>query len=294
MIQRKRGFSLIELLLALSVTLVLAAMMFHLFHQNERVIRNQTLIMEMQQTARIVASQIAEEIRMAGQGVPLHAAAFDVVPSEAVAVILASSNTSRIDFRAGLSNTETTTVGNGPSDFFIGLSRTVGVAATSGFAVGKFVYLSGPSATAQWVWLRGEVTFASSTTVTLTPRNAGTNETPIHFAAPQTASLEEVVSIYLSNGSIRRATAANMSDIANPVWSPANEIGRHCTELTFTYYDIYDNAVQPTTLSNRMTIARVDIRLTVEVANPLSDGTRPKYSLALRTIPRNIRAGRAS
>src|SRR5262245_9424498 len=114
--QHWKGFSLIELLVAMSVALLLASMMFHLFHQNERVIRDQTLIMEMQQTARIVASQIDDEIRMAGQGVPIYAAAFDANPSEAVAVILESSTSSRIDFRASLSNTETAVAITGPID----------------------------------------------------------------------------------------------------------------------------------------------------------------------------------
>jgi hypothetical protein len=85
-----------------------------------------------------------------------------------------------------------------------------------------------------------------------------------------------------------------MNDVANPVWSPANEIGQHCAALVFTYYDIYDNVVQPTTLANRMAIARVDILLTVEVSRPLSDGSRPQYSLTLRSIPRNVRAVRTS
>src|SRR5262245_19274060 len=112
---RTKGFSLIEVLVALSVTMLLASMMFRLFHQNERVLRDQTLIMEMQQTARIVIAQIADEIRMAGQGVPLYATASDAGLSEATAVVLASSSASRIDFRTGLSNVETTTAG--PADF---------------------------------------------------------------------------------------------------------------------------------------------------------------------------------
>src|SRR5215475_11884346 len=102
--RQTKGFSLIELLIALSIALGLSAMMFQLFHQNERVIRDQTLIMEMQQTARVVASQIADEIRMAGQGVPVYSANFDTAPSEAVSVFLASSSPSRVDFRSGLSN----------------------------------------------------------------------------------------------------------------------------------------------------------------------------------------------
>src|SRR5262249_5260455 len=121
---KHKGFSLIELLVALVVALGLATMMFQLFHQNERVIRDQTLIMEMRQTARGVASQIADEIRMAGQGVPIHAAEFDPAPSEAVAIILNSSNSSRIDFRAGLSNIETSVSVSEPRDFTVGVSRT--------------------------------------------------------------------------------------------------------------------------------------------------------------------------
>src|SRR5258706_12118958 len=101
-----RGFSLIELLMALGIAFILTTMMFQLFHQNERVTRDQTLIMEMQQTARIVASQIAEEVRMAGQGIPIEAAGFDSAPSEATVVILRTSTANRIDFRAGLSNVE--------------------------------------------------------------------------------------------------------------------------------------------------------------------------------------------
>src|SRR5262245_8593370 len=136
MTERLRGFSLIEVLVTLSIVLCLSTIMFDLFHQNERVIRDQTLIMEMQQTARIVASQIADEIRMAGQGVPVYASTFDTVPSESVAVILDSSNSSRIDFRAGLSNVETPTDG-GAMDFDIGVSQSLPVRSTSGFLAGK-------------------------------------------------------------------------------------------------------------------------------------------------------------
>jgi prepilin-type N-terminal cleavage/methylation domain-containing protein len=288
MIRQKKGFSLIELLVALIVVLVLSTMMFQLFHQNERVIRDQTLIMEMQQTARIVASQIADEIRMAGQGVPVYAARFDAVPSEAVAVILASSNANRIDFRAGLSNVETTTASTGPMDFTASVSRNVLVAGTPGFVAGRFVYIFGPGASPGWVWLRAEMTSVSSTMLTVTPRDTGTSGTTIHLAAAPTIALEEAVSIYLSGGSVRRATAVNTRDPLNPEWSPANEIGRHFTALVFTYYDTNGNVVQPASLPERTAIARVDIHLTVEVANQLSNGTRPRYSLALRTIPRNV------
>src|SRR5215475_4292932 len=288
MTDRPTGFSLIEVLVALSIGLCLTAMMFQLFHQNERVIRDQTLIMEMQQTARIVASQIAEEIRMAGQGVPVYASTFDTVPSEAVAVIMESSNASRIDFRAGLSNVETSTDG-GAMDFDIGVSQSLPVRSTSGFSLGKFVYVSGTATGSAWSWMRAEVTAVGSTTLTLIPRNTGTTDATIHFAAAPGVSLEEAVSIYLSSGSVRRAVAGTMSSPSKPLWSAANEIGKNFTDLTFRYYDDNGTAVQPGSLSDRMRITRVDIQLTVVVAAPLSNGSKPTYSLALRTIPRNIR-----
>src|SRR5262245_20380109 len=216
MTERQTGFSLIEVLVALSIVLCLSTMMFQLFQQNERVIRDQTLIMEMQQTARIVASQIADEIRMAGQGIPIYSSTFDAVPSEAVAVILDSSNASRIDFRAGLSNIETST--EGALDFNLGMPQSIPVQSTSGLSAGKFVYVSGTATGSAWSWMRAELTAVSSTTLTLIPRNTGTTDTTIHFAAAPGVSLEEAVSIYLSSGSVRRAAAGNMSNPSKPLW----------------------------------------------------------------------------
>ena len=281
---RHGGFSLVELLVAITITVGLSTMMFHLFHQNERVVRDQTLIMEMQQTARVVASQIADEVRMAGQGVPLSAARFDAVPTEGVAVILASSTSNRIDFRAGLANVETGITSVTPLEFILGVSRPVSVIDGSLFTAGKFVYVWTPS-----LWLRAELTTASSSSLTMTARQTGGTETIVRFTTPPTVTLEEAVSIYLAGGSVRRAAANDLTNPAGPSWSAANEIGKNVTELLFIYYDASGNAVVPNSLSNRMSIARVDIRLTVETAAALTDGTRRTYSVALRTIPRNVR-----
>jgi len=38
-----------------------------------------------------------------------------------------------------------------------------------------------------------------------------------------------------------------------------------------------------------LAITRVDLHLTVATAGPLTNGTRPTYSLGLRTIARNVR-----
>src|SRR5262245_10841517 len=155
-----RGFSLIELIIALMIALTLSMMMFQLFHQNERVIRDQAIVMEMQQTARIVAAQISDEIRMAGQGVPMNASNFDATSSETDTVFLSSSNSSRIDFRAGLSNVATAVTTLPPLDFALGVARSVSVADGSGFSIGRFVFVSG-----EFAWLRCIVTAANATTL---------------------------------------------------------------------------------------------------------------------------------
>jgi prepilin-type N-terminal cleavage/methylation domain-containing protein len=285
------GFSLIELLVALAVALVLSMMMFQLFQQNERVMRDQTLIMEVQQTARVVASQIADEIRTAGQGVPLYASGFDHTASEPVAVILPTSTSSRIDFRSGLSNVETTPSAAGPLDLTLGVSRTLTVAAGSGsgFSTGKFVYVTGPGTNMNWSWIRAELAAAGSSSMTLIPRNSADSAATIRFTAPPGIALEEAVSFSLNNGAVRRAAASNTSNPSNPTWGAANEIGRNFTALQFTYYDLNNAPVQPTTLANRNAIVRVDIQLSVQTAARLSNGSRPTYSMSLRTGLRNAR-----
>ena len=275
--------------MALAITAGLSMMMSQMFHQNERVIRDQTLVMEMQQTARIVLSQIADEIRMAGQGVPLHASSFDTAASEAVAAILPSSTASRIDFRTSLSNVETTATSPGPIDFEIGVSRPLFVTDGSQFPNGKFVYISGPGSNSAWSWIRAELTGTSPASLTVVPRQTGTSDTIIHFTAPPSITLEEAVSIFLGGTSVRRAMANDTTNPAIPAWSAANEIGKNFRFLTITYYNASGNAVLPGSLASRNSISRVDIGLSVETANALSDGTHPAYSLALRTIPRNLR-----
>ncbi len=56
-----KGFSLLELIVALGITLCISMVGFRLFLQNERAFQDQYLISEMQQTARAVTFQISEE-----------------------------------------------------------------------------------------------------------------------------------------------------------------------------------------------------------------------------------------
>ena len=290
------GFSLIEFLITLAITLTVGMLLFHLFQYNERVIRDQTSLMEMQQTARVVAAQIADELRMAGQEVPVYSSNWDSTISEAVAVILPTSTNTRIDFRAGLSNTETAVTGSPMLDLSLYVTSSLNVSDGSAFSTtlgttlpsGKFVYIWGPTSNSGWAWVRAQLINITSTTLTVTPQQSSNMNSITHFTGLPTISLEEAVSIYLAGNSIRRATGADMTNLAVPGWSPSNEIGPNCTYLNFTYYDRNGDGLVPTTLANRNSIARVDMQLTVRAANSLSNGTQPAYSLGLRTIPRNL------
>ncbi len=165
-------------MMALGITLGIGLIVFQLFRQNERVFRDQNLVIEMQQTARAVASQIADEVRMAGEGVPVYASRFDSLAQEGAAVVLASSTNNRIDFRAGLSLVETSVTTPVPLDCTLGLSRTLTVADGSSFLnalgtttpSGKFVYIWGPANNQMWTWVRAELTRINGNTLTLTPR----------------------------------------------------------------------------------------------------------------------------
>lgn len=289
-----KGFSLIEVMMALGITLGIGLIVFQLFRQNERVFRDQNLVIEMQQTARAVASQIADEVRMAGEGVPVYASRFDSLAQEGAAVVLASSTNNRIDFRAGLSLVETSVTTPVPLDCTLGLSRTLTVADGSSFLnalgtttpSGKFVYIWGPANNQMWTWVRAELTRINGNTLTLTPRQGRVSSV---FTRAPTLTLEEAVSFYLSGTNVRRATAADMTNLASPAWSASNDIGRNVTSLTFTYYDENNTPIDPGSLTNRFSIMRVDVRLVAQTSDALSDGSRPSHTLSFRTIPRNLR-----
>ena len=125
------GFSLLEVLVATAITLAVGAAAFQLFHQNERIFRDQALVLEMQQSARVVASQIAADIRMAGQG----------IPPGLGDVILPGSGSSRLNIRTGFSATETAVTSPVPLSLTTGSSATVIVESTAGFSAGRQVFL---------------------------------------------------------------------------------------------------------------------------------------------------------
>jgi len=239
---------------------------------------------------------------MAGQGVPIYASTFDASATEPVAVILAGSNSERINFRAGLSNIATSITDSMPLEVEIGMSQTVTVAKASLFSrslgtsspVGRFIYVWGPAANDSWSWLRAELTgiSAANGTLTIVPRQAGEagrSGNVITITNPPAAALEEAVAFFLDSGSVRRATAKDTTDQTNPTWSTASEIGRNVTSLELTYYDENNNVVAPDTLAARISIVSIGITLGTQTSERLGTAERAAFTLSTRTVLRNAK-----
>jgi len=299
----QRGFTLLELLISLSITLLLGAAVFQLFQQNERVFHDQNLVTEMQQGARAAIHQAADEIRMAGQGVPVYAQSFGEIPSEESVSILSGSNDTRINFRAGIAPTATTLISPRPAVFARGAVVTLLVEdatglydAVGGSPVGRFAYFWGPAEADRWSWVRasiGSISLSGGrmdlTVATTGP--IGVAGSTVAFPSPPTVALEEAIALYFDGAtdSMRRTTATNMTDPTHPMWAPANELISSVVQLHFDYFDSADRSVIPDSLANRARIVRIDIRLVVRTAQELRNHARPEYALSVRTNIRNAR-----
>lgn len=295
----RRGFSLVELLVAMTVTLGIGAMTFQLFRQNSMVFRDQDTIMDAEQGARAAVSEIADELRMAGQGVPVFSAAFDETVVDGVTSIMAGSGPARINLRSGRSNVESTILSPAPLALRPDTTDTVMVMDASVFSSvigstpsGKTAYIWGATENG-WSWARTSILAIASkaNTVSLTPIEIGGSNTTLQFQGAAAITLEEAVTIYFdpSTRSIRRATATDLSDPVAPVWAPANELVTNVTALTFRYYDRAGAPISTDTTVGRASIFRIEFELTVEVEHALSNGAKPAYTFSSVVVPHNLR-----
>jgi prepilin-type N-terminal cleavage/methylation domain-containing protein len=270
-----RGFSLIEVLVATAITVGVGSIVFQLFHQNERIFRDEAVRVEMQQTARLVVSQIGDDIRIAGQGIP--PALGDVV--------LPGSSGQRLNIRTGFSTTETIVTTAPPVIVTLGTPLTLKVENTSGFSTGKHIFIWNAAG-----WLRANVDSVSGSakTIALTP-SAGSGPS-VQFDTPPTVGLDEAIALYLDSAtsSVRRTTSTNTTDPGNPVWAPANEIATNVSGLDFLYFDRAGAPLIPDTPENRTKIASIEARVRIRPAAPVAGGTQPVFSLSVRAQPRNL------
>ena len=266
-----KGFSLLELMLALTVTVLIGMAGFEVFRQNEHTFETQNTVSEAQQNVRAVIFQINDEIRRAGQGVPVYAGSFDSTATEPLAAVLSGSDSTHLRIRDGYSNAQADVL-TAPSSYTLNTMQTLSVSDASSFynalntttPSGHFAYIWGSGASSCWSWVRaliGSIGTANNT-ITVTPQQMGQscliNSTTMQLTSAATIALEEAVTIDSSAGSIWRQTAADMTIQTSPYWNASSEIARDIDGLTFTYYDVNDNVIQPTTLASRLAVVRID------------------------------------
>jgi prepilin-type N-terminal cleavage/methylation domain-containing protein len=287
-----KGFSLLELLLALAITLVVGMIGFQLFRQNALLFESQNNASAVQQNARALIFQINDEIRRTGQGVPTYASQYDSTATEPVAAILNGSDATHLLIREGYSNVQADVL-TSPANYVLNVAQTLVVSDASPFyntlgtssPVGRFAYVWGVGSNSCWSWIRATLVTLSVAAgkITLVPQQIGqacrTAPNTVRLTAPATIALEEATSIYLNNGSIWRATAADMTNQTSPVWNASAEIGRDFDGLVFTYYDVKGNVIQPTTLAARLAVARIDTMIHAQSG----------LGLTMRGYPVNLR-----
>ncbi len=66
--RRAEGYSLIELIVSLSITIIVLLGLFQIFEKNTEVARTQTQVSDMQQSLRVAQNEMTRMIRMTGRG----------------------------------------------------------------------------------------------------------------------------------------------------------------------------------------------------------------------------------
>ena len=287
------GFSLIELMISMTITMAIGLIVFQLFLQNEQVFRDQNLILEMQQSARAVASMISDEIRMAGQGVPAFAASMDATTQEEAQTILNGSDSSTVVFRAGISNATASVQDAPPLSYTVGTPTTITVDDVTaiddliGNNTDRFVYLWGATGNT-WTWVRAQVTAINTGTnvISVTPRQRATAGDS--FSSEPMLVAEEGVAYRLNGSDLQRGTTRDFTTATAPVVS-YSAVGENFTGLTFSYFDGSGNAVTPNSLANRALIRQVDFTLSAATAEALAaTGEVRTFAISMTVYPRNI------
>lgn len=268
------GFSLLELVIAIALTIGTGAVAFQLFHQNERVFRDQILIVEMQQAARMLATQIADDVRLAGQGVPPGVGAF----------VLPGSGAAKINLRESFSTIETLVTTPVPFTVKQGIPITLRVEKTSGFSAGREIFVWNAAQ-----WLRATVLSVSGPGKSIQFLPKVVPSSTLVFGTPPAAALDEAVALFHDPGnkSVRRATSTNTSDPEHPQWSPANELAANVTWLSFLYFDEEGIPIEMKSAGDGDRVAVIEARIRVQTAERLSDGTLQSFTLSVRASPRN-------
>jgi len=279
------GYSLIETLVSMALTLVVGGAMVGLLTGGHHVFRDQDLLMEMNQVSRAVASMIVRDLRAAGQAVPVMAGRYEPVPSEAVQVFLPGTEADQVRVRLNLNAPEARLSETEPLTFDLLTDTWIQLDAQTLPKPGGFVFLSGQS-NEVWTWLRARVDeVAPPDKLLVTPVQISSEGGFLPSGAR--VSYESAVSYQLSGGSVRRGEPKDLSSLAEPLFQ-LSSLGENFTRLEFSYYDGSGGQLDPRSPVDRSRIRRVDFLLQAETSAPLTDGSRGLDTISMSVRPPNL------
>lgn len=252
-----RGYTLVELMLAIAVLGLASAAVLNLYRTGNTIALTGENKAEAQQGARGTL-QMEEEIRMAGYGYP---PAIPPPPCAATGTFVAASATS-VTFWADLTNSST--ILTAPVNAG---ATTITVASGAGFAAGNTVYLINQGQSECLT-----VSSASATSVTVSAPGA-VNAYPI---GSQLTRPRRIVYAY-AGGTVSRDPGDGTG--AQPAVTGV-------TAFQLTYLDATDTAIAPANLAaNLLNIRRVVVSMTVQSASAMNRGT---FTLNTSARPRNL------
>ena len=284
------GFTLIEMLFAMSITMGIGMIAFQLFIQNENIFQDQNRVLEMQQSTRAVASMITDDLRIAGQGVPIYSQSLDGTPSEATQTFVNGTGSGTVIFRSSVANASATVGGTPPLIYEVGTAATITVDSNLdifgviGANDDRYLFLWGPT-DSSWTWVRARITNSAAVAVNVTPSHISTGGGT--FASLPHLVVEEAVAYRLNGDDIQRGTSGDWTTVESPTITYST-VGEGFNGLTFTYYDGSNNIVTANTLANRATIRRVDFTLSAETADEMTNGSTRTYAISMSIYPRNV------
>jgi prepilin-type N-terminal cleavage/methylation domain-containing protein len=255
--QGSRGYTLVELMLAVAIVAIAAAAVLNLYKTGNTIALMGENKAEAQQGARGTL-QMEEEIRMAGYGYP---PAIPPPPCAATGTFVSATSTA-VTFWADLTNSSTIlTAPVSPGN------TTITVASALGFAAGNTVYLINQG--------QAECLTVSSvggTTVTV-PSPGAVNGYPI---GSQLTRPRQITYSYAA-GTVSRDPGDGTG--AQPAVTGV-------TAFQLTYFDTTDTAIASGALAaNLLNIRRIVISMTAQSASAMNRGM---FTLNTSARPRNL------
>jgi hypothetical protein len=279
------GFSLAEMMIAVAIVVGVAGAVLHLFVQNERLIRDESIALEMRQGLRAVASMIADELYMAGMGVPLFSARHEQLGSEPVQTFLAGTDQTTVRMRVNLDQSSGVLGDAVPLLFETGVARTVLSDAAFRPSPGGHVFFWGQTR-GSWTWVRARVeSLSPGRVLTVTPTELS-SESGLLTSRVRVAE-EDALSYHLSDRTVRRGELTSLSNPMEPRFRESS-VGDHFTALEFVYHDAAGQVVDPSSDDGRAAIRSIDFLLEAETSQALSNGTRPRQAVTMTVTPPSL------